>query len=41
MDYTAVLHVKESALLRFHRSRPVPFATKESIGREIDILLNI
>ena len=37
-DYTAVLRVKESALPRFHRPRPVPFAIREAIGSELDRL---
>ena len=37
-DYTALLHVKESASPRFHRPRPVPFAIQEAIGRELDRL---
>ena len=37
-DYSAVLRVKESAAPRFHRPRPVPFAIREGIGRELDRL---
>ena len=35
-NYTAVLHVKESATPKFHRPRPVPFAIREAIGSELD-----
>ena len=37
-DYTATLKVKEPALPKFYRPRPVPFAIREAVGSELDRL---
>ena len=37
-DYTATLKVKEPALPKFYRPRPVPFAVREAVGSELDRL---
>ena len=36
--FKAHLHMKEGAIPKFCRPRPVPFAIKELVGRELDIL---
>ena len=35
-SFHAHLSLKESATPRFHRPRPVPFAIKDAVGRELD-----
>ena len=37
-DYMATLTVKDSARPKFHRPRPVPFAVREAICKELDRL---
>ena len=37
-DYTATLTVKDSARPKFHRPRPVPFAVREAVSKELDRL---
>ena len=34
--FQASLHLNKDAIPRFHRPRPVPFALKEAVGRELD-----
>ena len=36
--FTATLHLKEGTRLNFCKARPVPFALKETIERELDRL---
>ena len=37
-DIRATLSLKEGATPRFHRPRPVPFAIREAVGKELDHL---
>ena len=37
-DYTATLTVKDSVRPKFHRPRPVPFAVREAVCKELDRL---
>ena len=36
--HNATLQVNSEAALKFHKTRPVPFAVKEAVGAEIDRL---
>ena len=36
--YRASLHVQEEAKPHFFKPRPVPFATKDAVGKELDSL---